>query len=64
MKDAELLAKMRELGVTWKRGHVPHYPGSMTQAQRDRADALYDRMSRAFVDSMTSGKVASKGTRG
>jgi hypothetical protein len=36
----------------WPKGKLPRYPSTMTEAQRDLADSLYDRMSPEFTDRM------------
>lgn len=51
MTDRERLAEMRKLGVKWPAARViPTYPSTMTEAQTAEADALYDSMSKEFID--------------
>ena len=50
--DAKRLADMRALGVVWPRGKLPRYPSTMTEAERDAADLLYDKMTPQFTDAM------------
>ena len=58
MTDKQKLAAMRKLGVIWRPGSLPRYvmgkrKGRMSEQDAQKADALYDSMSDAFVDKMT-----------
>ena len=53
MTDKEKLKAMRQLGVVWRRGHLPVYR-SMSNVESHKADKLYDSMSDGFVDHMCS----------
>ncbi len=50
--DKEHLSAMRKLGVVWKRGLLPVYPGSMVDSEKSEADIHYDAMSEDFVNHM------------
>jgi hypothetical protein len=52
--DRDRLKRMRALGVTWRKGHLPKYPAGLTEEQEAEADHLYDSMSHTFVLYMTT----------
>lgn len=57
-KDRLHLSAMRQLGVSWKKGHpIPTYPSRMGDAQRKAADKHYDAMSDGFLNLMATGQL-------
>ena len=54
--DQKHLDAMRKLGVRWRKGGLPHYPHTMSQADMMKADDHYDGMSTEFVHRMQDKK--------
>lgn len=51
MTDRERLQAMRKLGVRWLKGRaIPTYTLRMSDADKRKADTLYDAMSEEFID--------------